>query len=83
MVTFGPKLENEAKVSFVVAAATVITPGTPAGETVLTSTWSFPAATMTGMPCLMALDTCQIHVSACDVQSVERGYALQFQGDYY
>ena len=72
MVTLGPKLEDQARVSFAAVAPTVIAPETRAGETVLAFSWLFPAATMTGMPCLMALDTCQIHVSACDVQSVER-----------
>ena len=72
MVTLGPKLENRAKVSFVAVAPTVIAPGTRAGETVLALAGPFPAATMTGMPWSMALDTCRIHVSACDVQSVER-----------
>jgi hypothetical protein len=56
--TRDPKLEKSARVSLMVVAPTVMAVGTRAGETLLASWLSFPAATMTGMPWLMTLVTC-------------------------
>ena len=55
--TADPVLENEAKVSLMVVAPTVMASGRRAGEESFASLPSFPAATMKGMPFLMTLAT--------------------------